>query len=137
MTFLEPDLIVADGAVVGESISLASSRCVACDRADFPRRDACSACGSETRAHSLAGPAGLSNRTAVLHAPPGAVVEVPYEIGVAEFDDGIAVLGLLLDGDAAERGCDLDVVAAPVGHRMTYAFRPTGTTSATPSSERN
>src|SRR5690348_17932780 len=33
--------------------------------------------------------------TAVLAPPPGAKVPAPYEVGVAEFDEGICVIGLV------------------------------------------
>lgn len=125
--FIEPELVDPvdrEGAVAGDPVGLLASRCTTCDRVDFPARERCSACPSGTKAHALRSPAVLGSRTAVLHPPPGGLVEVPYDIGVAEFPDGIAILGLLIDADAAERGCSLEVIATAVGDRLTYAFRP-------------
>ena len=127
LAFLEPDVIDSSAHRIdtpGVAIALAASRCVACGRTDFPKRDRCTACAGASEAYSLQSSAKLGARTSVLHQPPGGLVEVPYEIGVAEFPEGIAVLGLLLAGDAAARGDDLQVVTTAVGDRLTYAFRP-------------
>jgi uncharacterized OB-fold protein len=64
----------------------------------------------------------LAGATKVLHPPPGALVEAPYAVGVAEFDCGISVIGLLLDLDPTELGQAVEVRASRVGDRAGFAF---------------
>lgn len=122
--FIQPGLIDAAsrGAEAGESIGLAASRCDVCERVDFPARSSCSSCGAAVSTAVLSSTARLGAQTAVLHAPPGALVDVPYRVGVAEFPEGLAVLGLLV-GDQPERGDRVEVVSVPVGDRLTYGYR--------------
>jgi uncharacterized OB-fold protein len=63
--------------------------------------------------------------TAVLAQPPGSRVEAPYGVGVAEFAQGIRVIGLLVGSPAI--GATIEVVTHepfPDGH--TFAFREVG-----------
>jgi len=65
--------------------------------------------------------------SAVLHAPPGALVEVPYWIGVAQFENAISILGLIVgSGEGLEIGDDVHCVAiCPAEGLMTYGYRVT------------
>jgi uncharacterized OB-fold protein len=70
--------------------------------------------------------ATLGTCTAVLHAPPGALVEVPYMVGVARFPEGISIMGVVVGvTQTPPQGTPLEIVAMalPDG-RLTYAFRP-------------
>lgn len=125
-TFLDPRLVAEDPAEVriNRPIHLAASRCLHCDRVDFPAREACSACQHPVASHRLSSDAVLTGATAVLHAPPGAKVQPPYYVGVATFAEGIAVMGLLLAGSLEEvpLGSPVQVVAIEVADSLTYAF---------------
>jgi uncharacterized OB-fold protein len=109
-------------APAGDSTELHAARCGQCERVCFPSRETCPACGAGTAAITLGGPARLRAHSAVLAQPPGALVQAPYEVGVAEFDEGLCVIGLM-DGPA-ERG-DLvhPVVAEPYAGGLIFAFR--------------
>ena len=63
--------------------------------------------------------------TAVLHAPPGSRIPVPYGIGVVEFDHALRVMGLVEDSTFdLELGATMECVAAsPADDLVTYAFR--------------
>jgi hypothetical protein len=63
--------------------------------------------------------------TAVLHAPPGSALDVPYLVGVAGFEDRIGIIGVVLGDKPPAPGTPLHTVAMalPDG-RLTYAFRP-------------
>lgn len=133
LPYLEPDLFVhsddaeeALGASPGAQLQLAASLCPTCDRADFPRRDACPACLGPVDDIVLTDSAVLSGFTSVLHPPPGALVQTPYHIGIAAFPEGVSVLGqLLVDSlDEVSIGDAVSVVATEVDGSATYAFRP-------------
>lgn len=126
---LEGTATMADGspgAEPGTSVRLAASRCQACDRVDFPRRSDCPSCGGPVTDVSLSEGAVLGGSTSVLHPPPGALVETPYNIGVAAFPEGISILGQLLvrSLDEVQLGDPLAVVATEVDGTVTYGFRP-------------
>lgn len=127
-----PDLIAApeDPAgdlAVGARIHLVAASCPQCGHLEFPTLDTCPACGRATEEIALSVDAELAGFTSVLHPPPGALVEVPYHVGVARFPEGICVMGLLLgveDGETPTVGEPLDtVVARPFDGALTYAFR--------------
>jgi uncharacterized OB-fold protein len=106
----------------GETTTLYASRCPSCLRVAFPRRVRCPACGADAAMIGLRGSARLRVRTAVLAQPPGSRVVAPYDVGVAEFDEGICVIGLM-DGPAAPGDRLLPVVAEPYPGGRTFAFR--------------
>jgi uncharacterized OB-fold protein len=129
---LRADLIATavdggDGAVTaGARIRLAASTCPSCGRVHFPAREQCPACGAATRATPLQSGAILGACTAVLHPPPGALVEVPYLIGVAQFPEGISIMGVVVGAsETPPPGTPVDTVATalPDG-RLTYAYQP-------------
>jgi uncharacterized OB-fold protein len=79
----------------GDPSAILASRCTGCARTAFPRTRRCAACGAGTESVELASGV-LDIRTAVTSAPPGALVQAPYEVGVARFPGhGICVIGLL------------------------------------------
>jgi uncharacterized OB-fold protein len=108
----------------GERASLAASSCGYCGRLEFPARSRCPACGTDAQLIALSPDARLSAFTMVLHAVPGARVQPPYHVGVAEFGEGIAVLGILLAEDGVHIGQAVEtVVHEPFDGSITYAFR--------------
>ena len=106
---------------VGQRTSLCATRCEGCGRHSFPSRTHCPGCGEDTKPVSLAGPARLRVLTGVRAQPPGSKVEAPYNAGVAEFDEGICIIGLVVG--PAERG-DLvvPVVHEPYEGGCFFAF---------------
>jgi uncharacterized OB-fold protein len=114
------DLFLA--AAPGERTALHASICPACGRTAFPRVTECLACGAATEPVVLAGPATLRALTSVTSQPPGALVQAPYDVGVAQFPEGICVIGLI-DGPAVA-GMSVTVVAtSPYPDGLTFAFR--------------
>ena len=111
-----------EDAPVGSATALLASTCTSCRRTEFPRRPDCPACGAEVRPTTLAGPATTRVSTAVLAQPPGSLVRAPYSVGVAEFPEGVCVIGLLVDdpevGDRVEV-----VVHEPYDDGRVFAFR--------------
>jgi uncharacterized OB-fold protein len=105
----------------GTRTALLASSCGQCGRAEFPRRASCPACGAATEKIELAGPATLRVSTAVLAQAPGSQVQAPYNVGVAEFRQGLCVLGLLVD--EPEIGATVDVVVhEPYDGGRIFAF---------------
>ena len=128
--WLAPELIPEQDrdAAPASPISLAAAKCSACGRCSFPATGSCAWCGaSVSELVSLSEGVAVA-ATAVLHATPGAVVEVPYVVVLARFAQaGLDVLGRLPDTtDPAEvpPGTTLGVVAEslPDG-RAHYAFK--------------
>jgi uncharacterized OB-fold protein len=128
LEFLEPRLIDSDasGTEPGDALDLAASSCEICGRLEFPRRDECPLCATPMNDASLNSRPKLVGFTSVLHPAPGAKVEAPYHVGVAEFEGGLRVMGLLAVTNIEETalGDDLKVIAYQVGERATYAFAP-------------
>ncbi|WP_148573828.1 Zn-ribbon domain-containing OB-fold protein [Nocardioides caldifontis] len=109
----------------GDPTYLKGSVCRACGRAEFPRRAECPACGAESEPVDLEGPARLRVSSAVLAQPPGSKVQAPYGVGVAEFPQGLCVIGLLVGEPAA--GATVEVVVhEPYPGGRIFAFREPG-----------
>jgi uncharacterized OB-fold protein len=127
MTALQP---VEDGALyveaaIGEPTALCASKCADCGRVSFPRRSVCPACGGSAAPYELRGPATLRVLSAVLAPPPGAKVPAPYDVGVAEFAEGICVIGLI-DGPVTKGEPVQPVVYEPYPDGRIFAFRRAG-----------
>jgi uncharacterized OB-fold protein len=115
----------AEGAV-GEFTALHASRCADCGRVEFPRRTECPACGASAAPIELDGPATVRVLTGVLAQPPGALIQAPYDIAVAEFAEGICVIGLV-DGEATRGDRVRPVILEPFDDGRAFAFRRTST----------
>jgi uncharacterized OB-fold protein len=109
---------------IGAATTLLASRCTKCQRVEFPRRTTCPACGADAGPVPLGGPARLRVHSAVLAQPPGALVTAPYDVGVAEFDEGVCVIGLM-DGPAQRGDTVQPVVIEPYPGGLMFAFRLT------------
>jgi uncharacterized OB-fold protein len=126
---LAPGLFECDGELApGGDLSLVASWCAACDRYEFPALQQCPACEGTTTRRRLSSHATISQFTNVNHPPPGGLVPVPYAVAVADFPEGISVLGLVSNATTAEElsvGDDVRTVAAEVGDKVGYAFEVT------------
>jgi uncharacterized OB-fold protein len=108
----------------GDPTFLLGSLCHECGRAEFPRRAECPACGADSDPVQIEGPARLRVSSAVLAQPPGSKVEAPYGVGVAEFPEGLCVIGLLV-GDVPVDATVEVVVHEPYEGGRIFAFRET------------
>lgn len=102
--------------------ALCASSCGSCGRVTFPRRLQCPACGGSSAPIELHGPARLRVLTSVLAQPPGSKVTAPYDVGVAEFDEGICVIGLTA-GEVQRGDLVVPIVHEPYPDGRTFAFR--------------
>lgn len=118
-------IVDSDQPEAGDPARLAASRCPACTRSEFPPRDTCPVCAATLEDEELGPHAVLGAYTAVLHPPPGALVDPPYVVGAARFEGGISVLGRIIGRtfDDLEPDLPLAVVVAPFGDQLGYAFR--------------
>jgi uncharacterized OB-fold protein len=117
--FWEPDQVRA-----GEPTQLAISRCRECGRCEFLAREYCPACDGTVERAALSEHATLAGYTAVMHQPPDTALEVPYVVGVAEFREGVSILGLLV-GVAVEDlapGLPVRTIGWRVGDAVGFAF---------------
>jgi uncharacterized OB-fold protein len=122
---LDPDVDLAAAVVEGSPLRLRASVCPACDRTDVPPRGRCAACDADVEPVLLPSTGTLRLATSVLHPAPDALVEAPYHVGVATFDDRRSVLGLLTAEAGNRLGATVETVALEfTPGRFTYAFRP-------------
>lgn len=109
----------------GRAVRLKSSHCVGCDRWEFPARSYCPTCGQTPAIEPLSGTAEIVGFSAVLHQPPGSLVEAPYAVALAAFPEGVAVLGTVEGADHRELriGEAVSTVARQVGGSIEYTYR--------------
>jgi uncharacterized OB-fold protein len=102
---------LGDGTAV-----LTASRCPACGLVVFPRQPWCPRCTGTSTEDAELGPAGtLVAFTGVHHPAPGSKIAPPYAVGLAEFEPGVRVAGLLTvpSVEGLRVGREISVVAAP------------------------
>jgi uncharacterized OB-fold protein len=123
---LAADLFTADEQPApGQPIRLRASHCTGCDRWEFPALQYCPACSGPVEEAKLSGQAVVAGVSAVLHAPPGALVEAPYTVALAAFPEGVAVLGVVTAPfEDVALGQSLQTVGMQVGSRVGYGYRP-------------
>lgn len=109
----------------GGAVVLRASYCRACDRWEFPVRTYCPTCDAEPAEAALSGTAEVIGHSAVLHQPPGALIDAPYPVALASFPEGVAVLGVVENAQVGEVsiGDRVETVARLVGDSIEYAFR--------------
>ncbi len=123
---------VRDGLFVDAEVPrLLVSQCVSCGKVHFPRSETCPYCAGEgTEPKELTGPGVLWAHTSITAAPPGYLGEVPYGVGVVEFDEGIRIISRLSESDpfALREGQMMELVVVPLhtdddgNDVVTYAF---------------
>jgi uncharacterized OB-fold protein len=109
----------------GQQTSLRAARCTSCGRHTFPARTPCPTCGAPADPVMLAGPARLRVLTGVRAQPPGSLVAAPYDVGVAEFDEGICVIGLVV-GPTTPGDQVVPIATEPYDGGRIFAFRRAG-----------
>jgi uncharacterized OB-fold protein len=117
------ETLVYKAGSIGQPTQLAASRCPHCARVQFPSTASCPACSLPSDDLWLAGPAKLVFATKILAEPPDSLVAAPYGVGVAEFPEGIRVIGLLDDPPPAVGDAVVPVVHQPAVNLVTFAFR--------------
>lgn len=99
--------------------------CKECGAKFFPPRSDCSVClSNEMEWFPISGEGKLISFTKAMFAPAGFEKDVPYRLGVAEFDDGMKVFGRMdgsLPDDAVAVGMKIKVRTVDLGDdRLTY-----------------
>ena len=114
-----------ESAASGSIVALSVSKCATCGRHEFPYRDRCPSCRSDSVPALLSTRAHVVGFTSVSHSPPGALVDVPYVVATAAFPEGLSVLGRVVGVglDELAIGDAVDTVAAEVGDGTHYAYR--------------
>ncbi|MCK5892605.1 OB-fold domain-containing protein [Aeromicrobium sp.] len=109
----------------GSAVRLNASFCRDCDRWEFPARTYCPTCDQEPTTGPLSPTAEVIGHSAVLHQPPGSLIDAPYPVALASFPEGVAVLGVVEDAEVGEVaiGDQVETVARLVGDSIEYAFR--------------
>ena len=111
---------------VGAVARLRASHCDACGRWEFPRRAYCPQCGSaDVREAALGSSARVTATTAVLHPPPGSLVEAPYTVALAAFPEGLSVLGVVqwVAYEDVRVGAEVTPTVVELEGRLGYQFR--------------
>ena len=113
------------------SARLICGHCAACGRHHFPRAAVCPYCSADDCGERRLGPcASIWLHTTVTNRPRGYRGAVPFGFGVVELPEGLRVISLLAETDAARRrfGQPGRLVVHPL-HRdddgrqvVTYAF---------------
>ena len=117
---------------VGSRVRLRASRCPRCAHVDFPARPECAFGHGGTEQIELSSDPVLRLFTEVRYPPPGALIPVPYVVGVLGFSEGIDVLGVVVGAayDELRIGQPLETVAIAVGEQTGYGARPQGPATA-------
>jgi uncharacterized protein len=114
------------GAAAGE---LRIQRCPACGALRHPPGPACPSCGSDKQDWVLASGTGTVFSYVVHHHPPVPGRQLPYVVALVELDEGVRMLGELIDVDpvAVHIGMPVEVALTRVDDELTLPFwRPQG-----------
>ncbi len=106
---------------------LRGTRCKECGKKFFPPRSDCSACFSDQMEwFPITGEGTLISYTKANFAPAGFEQDVPYMLGVAEFDEGIQVFGRIdksLPDESLKAGTKVKIRTVELGgDRISYEF---------------
>lgn len=132
MTESMPELLATDPKlfeagsvpVIDAPVRLRASRCLQCQRWEFPALAYCPGCGGQVADDLLSTAATVVGMTAVLHAPPGAEIETPYTVALAAFVEGIVIMGVVsAPFDEVSIGQSLTTVGVKVGDRVGYGYQ--------------
>lgn len=99
--------------------------CKGCGTKFFPPRSDCNVClGDEMDWFVITGEGSLVTFTKAMFAPAGFEKDVPYLLGVAQFDNGVKVFGRLdkaLNDDEVKPGMKVKVRTVNLGEdRLSY-----------------
>lgn len=99
--------------------------CTQCGAKFFPPRSDCSACLSdEMDWFAVSGAGTLVSFTKAMFAPAGFEKDVPYRLGVAEFEDGTKVFGRLagaMSDETVRVGMKIEIRMVDLGDdRLSY-----------------
>jgi uncharacterized OB-fold protein len=116
-----------EGAAVGE---LRIQRCAACGVLRHPPRPMCPACNSLDWDFRKASGRGTVYSYVVYHHQPATGLEVPYTVLVVELEEGVRVVGNLVQADPKEVSVGMPVevvfVADPGDDLVLPQWRPAG-----------
>ncbi|WP_323794399.1 Zn-ribbon domain-containing OB-fold protein [Nocardioides sp.] len=104
-----------DGTALGE---LRLQSCNACDSLRFPPGPACPDCGALDRGHVVASGRGTVFSYVVHRHPPVPGKELPIVLVLVELDEGLRMLGELVDVDAD----DIEAGAVEIGMPVQVDF---------------
>lgn len=96
-----------------EPQGLIVSKCLDCGEMVFPRQVYCPECCTETMEDFLLNSRGKLKSFTGIYAPtPGYKGEVPYTVGVVEFQEGIRIMGLTTEKtvEYLEAGMEVDII---------------------------
>lgn len=122
----------ADLHAEAEIVQLAASHCESCDRWEFPARTYCPTCDNEPVPSALSSQGKVQGFTAVMHAPPGGLIETPYVVALVELPERISVMSAM-PGFALEDiaiGDRVETVSLLVGESLEYVVRPSTVSQA-------
>jgi uncharacterized protein len=110
---------------------LALQHCDACDKFIFYPRVACPHCASEELSWREASGRGTVYSYTIVenNAPSAFIADVPYVVAVIRLEEGVQMLSNIVDCDAAELRCDMDVVVTFERLSENFVlpkFRPAG-----------
>lgn len=98
-----------------ERYRLEAGKCIKCGSIQFPNRIVCPDCGArEFETLKLSGKGELTTFTIIRVAPSGFGDLTPYAVGVIKMDEGIQVMGQVVDCDPEE---------LKIGDRVETQFR--------------
>ncbi|MFQ6037656.1 MAG: Zn-ribbon domain-containing OB-fold protein [Candidatus Aminicenantales bacterium] len=94
---------------------LEANACSACGVKFFPPREVCPGCGSQELEKTKLAETGRLLTYTIIRVPPQPFVDqAPYAVGIAELDDGVKLMGQIVD-------CEFDMLK--VGMRVKLEFR--------------
>jgi uncharacterized OB-fold protein len=109
----------------GAPVELAASYCEQCTRWEFPTRRYCPTCDADPVERPLSGEAVVEFVTAVLHQPPGALIEAPYAVVLARFAEGVSIMGVISDAayEVIAPGDRVVPIAVQTGTAIGFQFK--------------
>ena len=96
-----------------ETAGLIVSKCCNCGEMVFPRQNYCPECCTKTMEEKVLNSVGTLKSFTGIYAPtPGYKGEVPYTVGIVEFQEGIRIMGLTTEKtiDHLEAGMDVEII---------------------------
>lgn len=111
---------------------LTAVRCGKCSAVAIPPKQFCPECGQRAwEPLTLSGKGKVASFTVIRVAPRGHAGEVPYAIAAVQLEEGVSLLGRVVDVPLEALAVGLPVQFRPVQSRdrTVIGFAPAGTTS--------